>query len=88
MRPTNTRMHVVRAINRSVNYVQYWFYVYTRILSNVTTCFHVHELRAAVYGRADLRIPGKLFGTYRMRPTNTSMHVVWAIGRLVKYVHY
>ena len=40
----------------------------------ITICFDVHELRAAVYGRADLYRLSNCFARYRMRLTNVLAH--------------
>ena len=87
MRRADTRMYVVRLIYCSDNYAQ--LLILGKNLGLViTTCFYVHELPTAIYGRAELHRPVKWFGRYRMRPTNTRMHVVWATNRSVNYDWY
>ena len=43
-----------------------------------STCFHMHGLRAAVYGRADLHRHIEFYGVPSVRSPMPLMHVSWA----------
>ena len=73
MRSSMPLMHVARASNRSNTYARYYFFLYTHWWA-ISTYFHLHEYRAAVYGRADLHRYIGCFGVPPMRSFITLMN--------------
>ena len=54
----------------------------------ISTCFHLHEHRAAVYGRADLYRPIGCFSVLPIRSSIPVMHVVRAVNRSINCMQY